>query len=279
MIKLLACDMDGTVLDERSQIPPETFELVPALAEVGIHFCVSSGRRADTLHDFWGPIADDIDYIASNGTQVIYQGETLRDITFNYDDLVELHRFIRKIDCLCMMVHSTDHRWWMRPRADLLSRMDGWSVPDSAMSSDGTSYEQFAEQIPDEPIFKVLAVNSRPEAICDLVYSLTREMGDRFEFIPYAEDCIDITPKGISKASGLELLMGRYGLVRNEIAAFGDSMNDYEMMRFAGHSYAMENGVYLIKQLATDHLGTNVEHSVQREMARLLDEARAGHAS
>ena len=73
--------------------------------------------------------------------------------------------------------------------------------------------------------------------------------------------------------------MGRYGLVRNEIAAFGDSMNDYEMMRFAGHSYAMENGVYLIKQLATDHLGTNVEHSVQREMARLLDEARAGHAS
>ena len=49
MIKLIASDMDGTLLDEHSKVPPETFELIEALREKGVHFAVSSGRRYDRL--------------------------------------------------------------------------------------------------------------------------------------------------------------------------------------------------------------------------------------
>ena len=44
-IKLIACDMDGTLLDERSQVPPETFDLVRSLDAAGIRFVAASGRR------------------------------------------------------------------------------------------------------------------------------------------------------------------------------------------------------------------------------------------
>ena len=49
MIRLIASDMDGTLLDEYGNVPPETFELIHALREKGIHFVASSGRRYDTF--------------------------------------------------------------------------------------------------------------------------------------------------------------------------------------------------------------------------------------
>ena len=53
--------------------------------------------------------------------------------------------------------------------------------------------------------------------------------------------------------------------------AFGDSMNDYEILRMVGAAFAMENGRSAIKQIADRVIGTNAEHSVQREIRALLE--------
>ena len=55
MFKLIASDMDGTLLDENGQVPPETYELILALREHGVHFAASSGRRYDRLCEFFSP--------------------------------------------------------------------------------------------------------------------------------------------------------------------------------------------------------------------------------
>ena len=64
MIRLIASDMDGTLLDEFGNVPPETFELIHALHEKGIHFVASSGRRYDTLRWMFEPVAHEIDCVA-----------------------------------------------------------------------------------------------------------------------------------------------------------------------------------------------------------------------
>ena len=53
--------------------------------------------------------------------------------------------------------------------------------------------------------------------------------------------------------------------------AFGDSMNDYEILRMAGTSVAMGNARYAIKQIADRVIGTNVDHSVQAELRKMLE--------
>lgn len=58
MFKLIASDMDGTLLDENGQVPPETYELILALHEHGVHFAASSGRRYDRLCEFFAPVRD-----------------------------------------------------------------------------------------------------------------------------------------------------------------------------------------------------------------------------
>lgn len=65
MIKLIASDMDGTLLDENSQVPPETYELIVALRERGVHFAASSGRRYDRLCEFFAPVVDKMDFVAA----------------------------------------------------------------------------------------------------------------------------------------------------------------------------------------------------------------------
>ena len=57
MYKLIASDMDGTLLDENGQVPPETYELILALREHGVHLAASSGRRYDRLCEFLRPFA------------------------------------------------------------------------------------------------------------------------------------------------------------------------------------------------------------------------------
>ena len=120
-------------------------------------------------------------------------------------------------------------------------------------------------------IIKAAICYDRPHEIMDMVYVLERELGDVFSFMPSGNTWIDVTPRGISKATGLEALLGYYGIDRADVVAFGDSMNDYAMLRYVGHPYVMGNARYAVKQIAEKVVGTNVEHGVQNEMRAILE--------
>ena len=69
--------------------------------------------------------------------------------------------------------------------------------------------------------------------------------------------------------------MEAHGGSADEVAACGDSMNDYEILRMVGMPIAMENGRSAIKQIARKVIGPNTEHSVQKELRRMLEELSA----
>lgn len=105
-IKLIACDMDGTLLDERSQVPPETFDLVRALDAAGIRFVAASGRRYDTLRAFFEPVADRMDFVASNGAQVFVRGKLVDREVFSHAALRRLYALVEEFDNLHMVVYD-----------------------------------------------------------------------------------------------------------------------------------------------------------------------------
>lgn len=105
-IKLIACDMDGTLLDERSQVPPETFDLVRALDAVGIRFVAASGRRYDTLRAFFESVADRMDFVASNGAQVFVRGKLVDREVFSHAALGRLYALVKEFDNLHMVVYD-----------------------------------------------------------------------------------------------------------------------------------------------------------------------------
>ncbi|MDE5897513.1 MAG: Cof-type HAD-IIB family hydrolase, partial [Clostridia bacterium] len=77
MIRFIATDLDGTLLDEEKRLPEEIFGLVEELASRGILFAPASGRQYANLKRIFAPVADKVVFICENGALVKYRGETL----------------------------------------------------------------------------------------------------------------------------------------------------------------------------------------------------------
>ena len=77
VIRLIASDLDATLLDDQSQLPPDFAETVRALAERGIRFAAASGRPIYTLEEMFAPLQDDIILVGDNGGAICWKGESL----------------------------------------------------------------------------------------------------------------------------------------------------------------------------------------------------------
>ena len=262
MVRLIAADMDGTLLDENSLLPEETFELIEKLRDRGVIFCASSGRRYETLRWMFEPVADRIDYVGSLGTQVYADGVLLDREVFSTRAVLRLFRTCQEFDCFHLVLYDRTHTYLLNDQSSYVREL-AKDLPNAERVYDPPS--------PDVSIIKAAICYDRPHEIMDMVYVLERELGDVFSFMPSGNTWIDVTPRGISKATGLEALLGYYGIDRADVVAFGDSMNDYEILRMVGAAFAMENGRSAIKQIADRVIGTNAEHSVQREIRALLE--------
>lgn len=262
MIKLIASDMDGTLLDNNSRVPPETFDLIRALEDHGVHFCVTSGRRYDTLCRFFEPVRDQMDFVASNGTQVYVDGQLVDREVYSTAALRRLKRAIDMFDCLHLSLfdHDTDYL------------LDEVAYYHRELDKDLPNIEHVGVMPgPEVSIIKASICCDKLDAVMDMAYALQRELGDAFTLAPSGSMWIDVVPRGVSKATGLAQVMQAQDMKPQEVMAFGDAMNDYEVLRMVGHPRAMANGRYAIRQIAEKVVGTNAQHSVQEEMRAVLD--------
>lgn len=260
-IKLIASDMDGTLLDENGQVPPETFDLILALREHGVRFVASSGRRYDRLCDFFSPVKDRMDFVASNGAQVFADGVQI-------DREVYSHLAIRRLAKTVAMFPNMHLALFDRTKSYLLDDEDKFvREVDKDLPNVERIYELPSPQV---SIIKA-SIFCDDGNVMDNAYVLQRELGGLFTFAPSGSSYIDAMQPGISKASGIAQVMEYHGIDASEVMAFGDAMNDYEIIRFVGTGCAMANGRPALRAVADRVIGSNIEHAVQSEMRRVLE--------
>lgn len=260
-IKLIASDMDGTLLDENGQVPPETFDLILALRERGVRFVASSGRRYDRLCDFFSPVKDRMDFVASNGAQVFADGVQI-------DREVYSHLAIRRLAKTVAMFPNMHLALFDRTKSYLLDDEDKFvREVDKDLPNVERIYELPSPQV---SIIKA-SIFCDDGNVMDNAYVLQRELGGLFTFAPSGSSYIDAMQPGISKASGIAQVMEYHGIDASEVMAFGDAMNDYEIIRFVGTGCATANGRPALRAVADRVIGSNVEHAVQSEMRRVLE--------
>ena len=263
MIRLIASDMDGTLLDDDSRVPEETYELISALAEKGVRFVASSGRRYDTLRWLFEPVADKMDYVASLGTQVYADGRLLDREVFSTLSVMRLFETTQLFDCLHLALYDATHTYLLNDQSSYIRELDK-DLPNAERLFDPPS--------PDVSIIKAALCCEYPDQLMDMAYVLERELSEFFTFLPSGSRWIDVVPRHVNKATGLEQVMRYWGIGPDEVVAFGDSMNDYAMLRYVGHPYVMENARYAVRQIGQRVIGRNSDHAVQRVMREILEE-------
>ena len=259
MIKLIASDMDGTLLDGEGNVPPETFDLIKRLRTAGIGFVASSGRRFDTLQELFAPVSDQMDFVASNGAQVVVAGRLVDREVFSHAALRRRKDVVDLCDGLHRVVFDRKISYLLDDEERFERELDK-NLPNPLRVRDLPH--------PDTSIIKVSIYVD--DAVMDMAYILEREMGEDFVFAPSGRKWIDVMQRGVSKATGIKQVMAARHARAEEVVAFGDSMNDYEILRMVGTSIAMGNGRSAIKEISTKVIGPNTEHAVQRELEALL---------
>lgn len=258
-IRLVASDMDGTMLDPQGELPGRTFELIDRLRDAGVFFAAASGRRFDTLQELFAPVADRIDFVAANGAQVVVGGKVIDIEVFSHAAVRRLDAAVRLFGSLHLALFDDTRSYLMDDESRFEREVDK-NLPLPVRM----------QELPSPEVNIVKASVYCDEDVMDMAYALTRELGDDFVFAPSGNRWIDVMQRGVNKATGIRQVMEAHGIAAAEVMAFGDSMNDYEILRMAGESVAMGNARSAIKQIADRVIGDNSQHSVQKEIDALL---------
>ncbi len=255
MIKLIASDMDGTLLNDKKELPPDFYEVIDSLCEKDIRFTVASGRTYDALsHLFPEEYLTKLDFICDNGAYIVHEGKVVDITPLDRATFEELIAACEKIGELRILVCATKGTYHL-PYDDEFNREVAKFYKNHIPCDDLLSI--------DDIIYKI--------AVCDLQGTQQRGkpaldaiFGDRLNIQVSGKIWMDVMAAGVSKGAALKKLGGILGIDRSEIAAFGDYYNDEDMLRTAGLSFAMENGNEDIKKITTHIAQSNNDCGVTK---------------
>ena len=257
-IKLLAVDMDLTLLASDGSLPPHMDERIDALSEAGVLFCPASGRPAPTLQMMFPEHTGSIAFCADNGGWVIYQGRTA------FRDLIrpELWREVLDFataDGNCAPVLCAFDKAYVLER-------DRQFHEDIYKYYKDIHYVGSFDEV-DAEADKVTIFFPGYDAEPRFASVYEPRFGSRLYVTNAGREWIDFMNLGVSKGSGVAHLCRQLGIGLADAAAVGDTYNDIPMLSAVGHSFVVAN--------AEEHMHEHADYLVpsnnDRGVAVLID--------
>ncbi|WP_273368840.1 HAD family hydrolase [Corynebacterium massiliense] len=256
--RLIALDMDGTLLDGDGNIPESFWQLLATAQDRGIAIAPASGRQLATLRDMFSSDADGAmpsTFIAENGTVVFHRGEVIDTTPIAPADV---HRLLTAASHI-----SAPHDIVLcSPECAFTTT----GPSEKALEEMGNYYHALAEvddlsAVADsETITKVatLCFDGTEEHVAPIY---ERELSG-LNIAVSGQIWVDVMAEGADKGAALRHLADKLEIAVEDTAAFGDFLNDYELLQAAGTAVAMDNGHQKLKDIADRIAPPNTEHGV-----------------
>lgn len=255
-IRLIAADMDGTLLDSEKRLPDGLFPLVRALHERGVRFAPASGRQFYTLYEQFGEIADELMYISENGSMVCDGAKCVGFSALPAEVVLEAVERVRATPDVYTVVSAQSGAFYEPGASEKAVRNF------NMYCARCTEVPDLMEFVKNEPICKVaLFCAGRAEEVLMPAFA---DFADRAQIALSGADWVDLMRLGVSKGRALRQLCDTLGITTADCMAFGDYLNDIELLRTAGESYAMANAHEQLAALAKYRCPSNDEDGVCR---------------
>lgn len=260
MIKLVVSDIDGTLLEDGGhELNPELFDVILKLRAAGMQFAAASGRQWASIEAVFEPIKEKIFYLSDNGA---YVGMCGRNLFLNPIDRDLIHEMIRDIRA-----------------AGLTALLSG---PDQAyMDEDNPEFYRWltegyrfqVKQVRDlmqveDQFIKISAYKKHD--VEPATKELREKYGSRLKITISGDMWMDCMASGVNKGEAVKLLQESLGILPEETIAFGDQLNDMEMLKQAYYSFAIGNARPEVKAAARFQADTNVKDGVLKILKLLL---------
>jgi Cof subfamily protein (haloacid dehalogenase superfamily) len=262
MYRLVVCDLDGTLLNPQHRLGDYTRDVLQRLRGAGVELMLASGRHAGDLRGLAAELGGRGGLISSNGAAIHDAEGSL------------LHHRPLDPSCLDFLLHD--------PAFDgvhtNLYRLDDWLVerPEPYLlqyhQESGFAYRvvDFAKIEP-SPVLKVFFYGDH-ERLAELEDHVNTRCPERLATTFPLPVTLEVMAAGVSKGAALGLVLDRLGLTAEDVIAFGDGMNDLELLGVVGKGVLMGNADPRLKA-ALGHLeviGSNADEAVACYLERIF---------
>lgn len=267
MLKFIATDLDGTLLDEERRLPQETFPLIEQLSQRGILFAPASGRQYANLKKLFAPVKDDVLFICENGALVKYRDKTLHlnpvDDALIKPALDEIRTLPHLFPLLC-----GENCAYYEDDAQPFVQYAHFSYDNCVKVS------SLDEVIGREAVCKI-AVFDEIGASQNCIQRLPQRL-PALRTIISGKDWCDVSAPNANKGEAMRFIRDHFRFRREECAAFGDHMNDYEMLLECGEAYVTDNAYPPLKEQFPNVIPSNTEFGVLKELKKIIEIQKEG---
>ena len=288
MIRLLALDIDGTLLDSSGQIPAANIEAIARAVEQGVEVALATGRRYDFARPIFERLPVPLTLVLSNGALVkTRDGETMmrrllpRDVAREILEFAPQHRHEaavtfdrpreRQIVYERIDWHHPQHSRFFnanRPYLDEVSPLENCLVEDPVQVMFTGRCGEMRQLFNDLRSASTLRLPSPAAVVTDAPDHRYSVALTEYEFRDFS--LVDVLRAGCSKGSALQEWAARQGYARDEVMAVGDNLNDIEMLEFAGRPVVMGNAIPDLRDRGWAVTSTNDDSGVARAVETFI---------
>lgn len=243
-IKLLALDLDNTLLNSQKQISAVNKEALAAARAQGVKVVLTTGRPLSVVEPFLREldlIEDDEYAITFNGGLIQRNtGEILEEVVFGYDQVATIYDLTQKLGLSLDIIRGNDVYALTSAVPTLYPTCNSFL---NHMPTD------FSKITPDMTFNKAVTC-CEAQLIDSNLANIPDAYHDQFEIFKSRDIILEWSPKGVHKANGLASLARLLGFDQSEVMACGDEANDLSMIEWAGTGVAVANATDEIKAVA-----------------------------
>lgn len=277
-MRVIAMDMDGTLLNSKKRISPRTREALLRAERAGVILILASGRPTSGLMEF----ARELEMEKHHGLLVSYNGSQVVDcatgkVLFNQALSVEEGKAVlehmKRFDRVRPMIDRGKYMY-VNNVYDQYITVNGKAFNVMEYESRGGNFNLCEERdlaaFVDFPLNKILTT-ADPEYLQAHYKEMMEPFKDTLSCMFTGPFYFEFTAKGIDKAKALRTVLEPMGYKREEMVAFGDGHNDASMLDYAGYGVAMANAVEDLKAMADEVTASLDEDGIAVTVERMLE--------
>lgn len=231
MVKLIATDMDGTLLTSKKELPPDFDDTLDMLGRKNVRFVIASGRSYSALKVTFPNHTDRMEFICDNGAYIVIGGKTDKVSIIPKETVAEIISECRKLDGVTPVLCAMNGTYFDSCIPGLYGEISRFYM----------NFSQVDDLLKvNDDVFKI-AVCDAHGPISNSFPAMSKLFGSKLSLAVSGPMWMDIMNSGINKGAALREIQSRLGISYGETMAFGDYFNDTELLKNAFYSYAMAN--------------------------------------